>query len=90
MVLLTHLTAYYYQGGISDDKQGYLITNGDMIISLDNQDIDNVEDLENIMEEKNVGDEVNVGENRNGDLLRVTVRLDPLPHIVYQLVCIWP
>lgn len=61
------------------DKQGYLITRGDVIVSIDNEDIENAGDLADIMEEKNVGDLINVGLNRNGNLTNVIVKLEPLP-----------
>jgi hypothetical protein len=61
------------------DDQGYLITRGDVITSLDNEEIENVDDLEDIMEEKTVGDLVNLGLNRNGNITNVAFRLESLP-----------
>lgn len=61
------------------DDQGYLITRGDVITSLDNEEIENVDDLEDIMEEKTVGDIVNLGLNRNGNITNVAFRLESLP-----------
>jgi S1-C subfamily serine protease len=43
------------------DKQCYLVTRGDVIISIDGEDIENTGDLEDIMEDKKVGDLINVG-----------------------------
>jgi hypothetical protein len=61
------------------DDQGYLITRGDVITSLDNEEIENVDDLEDIMEQKTVGDLVNIGLNRNGNLTSVALKLESLP-----------
>ncbi|MFY9566524.1 MAG: PDZ domain-containing protein [Nitrososphaeraceae archaeon] len=61
------------------DDQGYLITRGDVITSLDNEEIENVDELEDIMEEKTVGDIVNLGLNRNGNITNVAFRLESLP-----------
>lgn len=61
------------------DDQGYLITRGDVITSLDNEEIENVDDLEDIMEQKTVGDLVNIGLNRNGTITSVVVKLESLP-----------
>jgi hypothetical protein len=61
------------------DDQGYLITRGDVITSLDNEEIENVDDLEDIMEQKTVGDVVNIGLNRNGNLTSVALKLESLP-----------
>jgi hypothetical protein len=61
------------------DEQGYLITRGDVITSLDNEEIEDVDDLEDIMEEKTVGDLVNIGLNRNGNLMSVAFKLESLP-----------
>jgi PDZ domain len=61
------------------DKEGYLITRGDVIISIDGKEIENVGDLEDIMEDKNIGDLINFGLNRNGNVTNVTVKLEPLP-----------
>ena len=61
------------------DDQGYLITRGDVITSLDNEEIENVDDLEDIMEEKTIGDIVNLGLNRNGNITNVAFRLESLP-----------
>jgi hypothetical protein len=62
------------------DKHGYLITRGDVIISMDGKDIENTNDLEDVIEDKRVGDLINVGINRNGNLTNVTVNLEPLPN----------
>jgi S1-C subfamily serine protease len=56
-----------------------LITRGDVITSLDNEEIENVDDLEDIMEQKTVGDLVNIGLNRNGNLTSVALKLESLP-----------
>jgi S1-C subfamily serine protease len=61
------------------DDQGYLITRGDVITSLDNEEIENVDDLEDIMEEKTIGDIVNLGLNRNGNITNVAFKLESLP-----------
>jgi hypothetical protein len=61
------------------DEEGYLITRGDVITSLDNEEIENVDDLEDIMEQKTVGDLVNIGLNRNGNLTSVALKLESLP-----------
>ncbi|HEY9387352.1 MAG TPA: PDZ domain-containing protein [Nitrososphaeraceae archaeon] len=61
------------------DKEGYLITRGDVIISIDGKEIGDVGDLEDIMEDKNIGDLINFGLNRNGNVTNVTVKLEPLP-----------
>jgi hypothetical protein len=61
------------------DEQGYLITRGDVIISIDDEKIKNTDELEDVMEEKTVGDLVNFGLNRNGNLTNVTLKLEPLP-----------
>jgi S1-C subfamily serine protease len=42
------------------DKQGYLITRRDVIISIGGADIEDTDDLQEIMEDKNVGDLINV------------------------------
>lgn len=62
------------------DKQGYLITRGDVIVSMDGKDIENTNDLEDVMEDKTVGDLINFDMNRNGKLTNVTVNLEPLPN----------
>jgi hypothetical protein len=62
------------------DKDGYLITRGDVIVSMDGKDIENTKDLRDVMEDKKVGDLINFGINRNGKLTNVTVNLEPLPN----------
>ena len=62
------------------DKQGYLITRGDVLISMDGKDIENTNDLQDIMEDKKVGDLISIGINRNGNSTNVTVSLEPLPN----------
>jgi hypothetical protein len=62
------------------DKQGYLITRGDVLISMDDKDIENTNDLQDIMEDKKVGDLISIGINRNGNSTNVTVGLEPLPN----------
>jgi hypothetical protein len=62
------------------DKQGYLITRGDVLISMDGKDIENTNDLQDIMEDKKVGDLINIGINRNSNSTNVTVSLEPLPN----------
>jgi PDZ domain len=61
------------------DDQGYLVTRGDVITSLDNEEIENVDDLEDIMEQKTVGDLVNIGLKRNGNTTSVALKLESLP-----------
>jgi hypothetical protein len=62
------------------DKQGYLITRGDVLISMDGKDIENTNDLQDIMEDKKVGDLINIGINRNSNSTNVTISLEPLPN----------
>jgi hypothetical protein len=62
------------------DKQGYLITRGDVLISMDGKDIENTNDLQDILEDKKVGDLISIGINRNGNSTNVTVSLEPLPN----------
>jgi hypothetical protein len=61
------------------DDRGYLITRGDVITSLDNEEIENVDDLEDIMEQKTIGDLVNIGLNRNGNQTSIALKLESLP-----------
>ena len=73
-----------YKAGIEGmrldvDKEGYLITRGDVIVSMDGKDIENTNDLQDIIEDKKVGDLINVGINRNGNLTNVIVNIEPLP-----------
>lgn len=74
-----------YKAGIEGmrldvDKEGYLITRGDVIVSMDGKDIENTNDLQDIIEDKKVGDLINVGINRNGNLTNVIVNIEPLPN----------
>lgn len=62
------------------DKDGYLITRGDVIVSIDGNDIEDTNDLQEAMEDKKVGDLISFGINRNGKLTNVVVNLEPLPN----------
>jgi len=62
------------------DKDGYLITRGDVIVSIDGNDIEDTNDLQEAMEDKKVGDLINFGINRNGKLTNVVVNLESLPN----------
>ena len=62
------------------DKDGYLITRGDVIVSIDGNNIEDTNDLQEAMEDKKVGDLTNFGINRNGKLTNVVVNLEPLPN----------
>jgi S1-C subfamily serine protease len=63
--------------GMTQDRYGrtYL---GDIILSVDGQDVNNLDDIYQILETKKIGDEVTVKYRRDGKNLSAKVRLQAL------------
>ena len=62
------------------DDQGYLITRGDVIISIDGKDVKNMDDLLDVLKDKQIGDKVSIDLNRNGKTItNLNVKLEGLP-----------
>lgn len=63
--------------GMTQDQFGrtYL---GDIILSVDGQDVNNLDDIYQVLEKHKIGDEVMVKYRRNGKTLATKVRLQPL------------
>ena len=63
--------------GMTQDRYGrtYL---GDIILSVDGQDVNNLDDIYQVLEKHKIGDEVVVKYRREGKVLSTKVRLQPL------------
>jgi S1-C subfamily serine protease len=61
------------------DQNGYLITRGDVIISINGKQTKTVNDLLDILKDKKVGDTIDMTLSRNGNLTNTTVKLEGLP-----------
>jgi PDZ domain len=62
------------------DNQGYLLTRGDVIISIDGKDVKNMDDLLDVLRDKQIGDIVSIDLNRNGKTItNLNVKLEGLP-----------
>jgi hypothetical protein len=61
------------------DEQGYLLTRGDVIISLDGKDVKNMDDFIDVLKDKQIGDTVSIDLNRNGKTItNLIVKLEGL------------
>lgn len=63
--------------GMTQDQFGrtYL---GDIILSVDNQDVDNLDDIYQVLEKHKIGDEVSVKYRREGKTQTTKIKLQPL------------
>lgn len=63
--------------GMTQDQYGrtYL---GDIILSVDGQDVNNLDDIYQVLEKHKIGDEVDVKYRREGKVLTTKVKLQPL------------
>jgi hypothetical protein len=61
------------------DQNGYLITRGDVITSIDGKQTKTVDDLLDILKNKKAGDTIEMTLSRNGNLTNTTVKLEALP-----------
>jgi hypothetical protein len=73
-----------FKAGLKDlvldvDADGYLIQKGDIITSVDGEEIEGFEDILDIMKEKQSGDLLELSINRNGNLINKTITLEPIP-----------
>jgi S1-C subfamily serine protease len=63
--------------GMTQDQYGRIYL-GDIILSVDGQDVNNLDDIYQVIDKKNIGDTVDVKYRRDGKKLTAKVKLKPL------------
>ena len=63
--------------GMTQDQYGRIYL-GDIILSVDGQEVNNLDDIYQVIDKKNIGDTVDVKYRRDGKKLTTKVKLKPL------------